>query len=96
MNWYDYWIKHCWMTGWQSIRRSFQMWLDLLTGNYKDYALLPTDDPFKECYEWFWGSLGDDDTLPKQFIEELMQMMEDIESGKEKLIAVDLEDLDYL
>ena len=70
------------------------MWLDLLTGNYKDYALLPTDDPFKECYEWFWGSLGDDDTLPKQFIEELMQMMEDIESGKEKLIAVDLEDLD--
>jgi hypothetical protein len=97
MNWWDYWIGHCWMTGWKSIAGSFRIWRDLMTGNYKDYALIWYDDPYEECYDWFWGTLGDDDTLPKEFLEYLLQMVEDIETGKEKLIPLDesfWEDLD--
>jgi len=89
LNWWEYWIGHCWMTGWQSIRGSFRIWSDLMTGNYKDYALMWYDDPYEECLDWFWGSLGDDDTLPKEFLEHLMQMAEDVRTGKEELIPAD-------
>jgi hypothetical protein len=89
LNWWDYWINHCWMTGWQSIKHSFQNWSDLMTDNWKDYALLNSDDPFEECYGCFWSYLGEDDTLPKEFLEHLQQMVEDIETGKEKLIPMD-------
>ena len=47
------------------------------------------DDPYEECLDWFWGSLGDDDTLPKEFLEHLMQMAEDVRTGKEELIPAD-------
>ena len=84
MNWFDYYIRHCWMTGWQSIRGTFRIWCDLMTGNYKDYALLWYDDPYEECVSWFWGSLGEDETYPKEFLEYLQQMVEDIDAGKVK------------
>lgn len=84
LNWWEYWIGHCWMTGWQSIHGAFRIWRDLMTDNYKDYALLDDDDPYQECYQWFWVSLGEDETYPKFFLEELMQMAEDVESGKVK------------
>ena len=64
-----------------------------MTGNWKDYALMFYDDPYEECNDCFWSYLGDDDTLPKEFLEHLQQMVEDIESGKEKLIPYDVEDL---
>ena len=89
MNWWDYWINHCWMTGWQSINHSFRNWADLMTGNWKDYALMFYDDPYEECNDCFWSYLGDDDTLPKEFLEHLQQMVEDIVTGKEKLIPMD-------
>jgi len=84
MNWFDYYINHCWMTGWQSIRGSFRIWSDLMTGNYKDYALMWYDDPYEECYDWFWQSLGEDNTLSKDFLEHLQRMVEDVQSGKVK------------
>ena len=89
LNWWEYWVGHCWMTGWQSIRGAFRIWADLLGSNYKDYALLKNDDPEQECLEWFWVSLGEDDTYPKEFLEHLLQMMDDIDTGKEKLIPMD-------
>jgi len=89
LNWFDYYINHCWMTGWQSIRRSFRIWSDLMTGNYKDYALMWYDDPYEECYDWFWQSLGDDDTLPKEFLEHLLEMCDRIDRGEEKLIPLE-------
>jgi hypothetical protein len=89
LNWWEYWIGHCWMTGWQSIRHNFCIWSDLMTSNYKNYALLKDDDPEQECLEWFWGSLNEDDVYPKEFLEHLMQMVDDIETGKEKLIPLD-------
>jgi hypothetical protein len=93
MNWWDYWINHCWMTGWQSIKHSFQNWADLMTGNWKDYALMFYDDPYEECNDCFWSYLGEDDTLPKEFLEHLQQMVDRIDRGEEKLIPYDVEDL---
>jgi hypothetical protein len=65
-----------------------------MTGNYKDYGLLPSDDPYTECYEWFWVSLGEDNTYPREFLEYLQQLVYDIDTGKEKLIPMDMEKLD--
>jgi hypothetical protein len=92
MNWFEYWIGHCWMTGWQSIRGAYRIWSDLMTSNYKDYTLMWYDDPYEECYNWFWTSLGEDNSLPKEFLEYLMQMSEDVISGKVKTYPI--EDLD--
>ena len=89
LNWWEYWIGHCWMTGWQSMRMTFRIWADLMTSNYEGYALLKEDDPESECVEWFWASINEDDVYPKEFLEYLLQMMDDIDTGKEKLIPMD-------
>ena len=90
LNWWEYWIGHCWMTGWQSIAGAFRIWGDLMTDNFADYGILASvEDPFTECYEWFWVSLGEDNTYPKEFLEYLQQLCDDIDSGKEKLIPLD-------
>jgi hypothetical protein len=96
LNWWEYWIGHCWMTGWQSIRGAFRIWADLMGSNYKDYALLKNDDPEQECLEWFWVSLGEDECYPKEFLEYLQQMVDDIETGKEELIPLDEDFFDRL
>jgi len=89
MNWWQYWIGHCWMTGWQSIRSNFRMWSDLMGSNYESYALPRTvEDAEQECIEWFWASLVEDDVYPKDFLEYLMQMVDDIETGKEEVILM--------
>jgi hypothetical protein len=80
----EYYITHVFPTGFQSIRGSFRIWADLMTGNYKDYSLMWYDDPYNECYNWFWETLGEDETLPKEFLEHLMQLAEDVRTGKEK------------
>ena len=86
MNWWDYWIGHCWFSGWQSIRHSFQNWADLMTGNWADYGLMFYDDPYEECRDCFWSYLGDDDTLPKEFLEHLQEMVDRIDRGEVELI----------
>jgi len=89
LNWWEYWIGHCWMTGWQSIGMAFRNWSDLMTGNYENYALLDYDDPYTECYEWFWATLGEDECYPKFFLEDLLKMCDRIDRGEEKLIPLD-------
>jgi len=96
MTWIDYYINHCWFSGWQNIRGSFRIWRDLMTGNYKDYALMWYDDPYEECLSWFWSQLGEDDTLPKEFLEHLQQMVDDIESRRVKTIPFTKEMFDEL
>jgi hypothetical protein len=88
MNWFEYYIGHCWMTGWREIWNNFKMWRDLISGNYENYALLEEDDPYQECYEWFWASINMDETLPKEFLEYLMEMCDRIDRGEEKLIPL--------
>jgi len=90
MNWWDYWIGHCWMTGWQSIRMNFRVWANLMGSNYEELSIMSSvDDPEAECLEWFWVGLNEDDVYPKEFLEYLMKMVDDIETGKEKLIPMD-------
>lgn len=89
LNWFEYWIGHCWMTGWQSMRMTFRIWGDLLGSNYDGYALLKEDDPEAECIDWFWVSLNEDDTYPKEFLEELMQMADDVATGKVETYPLD-------
>lgn len=89
LNWWEYWIGHAWMTGWQSIGIAFRIWCDLMSSNYDGYGLLKDDDPEQECIEWFWQSLGEDEVYPKEFLEHLMQLAEDVRTGKEKVILMD-------
>lgn len=63
-----------------------------MTGNWKDYGLMFYDDPYESCYDCFWSYLGEDDTLPKEFLEHLHQMVDDIESGKVKTYPMNLDD----
>jgi hypothetical protein len=86
-------LLRAWVQQWSC---NFRIWADLMTNNYDRYVLLEEDDPYQECYEWFWASINIDDILSKEFLEELYQMfleelyqmIDDIESGKEKLIPM--------
>ena len=89
LNWWEYWISHCWMTGWQSIGGAFRIWADLMGSNYADYSLPRTvEDPEQECIEWFWATLGEDEVYPKEFLEYLLQMCADIDSGKVETVPL--------
>ena len=93
MNWFDYWIGHCWFTGWQSIRGAFRIWSDLMTSNYKDYALLKNDNAEQECMSWFWVSLGEDNVYPKSFLEYLYDLVEKVDRGEVEMVPFNLDDL---
>ena len=84
MSWVEYIFTHLIPTWFRSFGDNFRMWSDLMTGNYASYALLKNDDPFEECYSWFWTSINLDETYPKEFLESLMQMADDVETGKVK------------
>ena len=60
-----------------------------MTSNYGSYSLLKDDDPEEECKDWFWCNINLDDTYPKEFLEYLHQMVDDIESGKVKTYTLD-------
>lgn len=89
MNWWQYYVGHCLATGWREMWNNFKMWRDLISGNYDNYALLADDDPYEECYSWFWFGINSDETYPKEFLEHLLQMVEDIDSGKVKTYPAD-------
>jgi hypothetical protein len=55
--------------------------------SYQDYALLKNDDPLELCILYFWDSL-EDEIYPKKFLESLLQMVDDIETGKEEVIPM--------
>jgi len=46
-----------------------------------------------ECQGWFWVLLGEDNVLPKFFLEELQEMIERIDRGEEELIEMNFEEL---
>ncbi len=98
MTWTEYIFTHLIPTWFSSFNDNFRMWRDLMTGNYENYALLKDDDPFQECYEWFWTSINLDETYPKEFLEYLQQMVDDIDSGKVKTYPLEdvMKELDDL
>jgi hypothetical protein len=64
--------------------------LDDRMAEYENYALPRTvEDPEEECRDWFWGTLGEDEVYPKEFLEYLLQMVEDIELGKVETYSMD-------
>jgi len=82
MTWFEYIFTHLIPTWFQSFNDNFRMWRDLVTRDYEKYTLLKDDDPFQECYDWFWSSINLDETYPKEFLEYLLQMVDDIDTGK--------------
>ena len=96
LNWFEYYIGHCLQTGWREMWNNFKMWRDLLSGNYEDYALLPDDDPYEECYNWFWTSINLDETYPKEFLGYLQDLVDKIDRGEEKLIPLTQDFFDEL
>jgi hypothetical protein len=85
LSWFEYILFSCIQQGWVNCYYSFQNWKDLIFNEYQGYALLKTDDPLEQCILYFWDSLSDD-IYPKEFLESLMQMSDDVRTGKEKLI----------
>ena len=63
--------------------------------NYQDYALLVSDDPLEQCILYFWDSL-EGDIYPKEFLEHLMQLADDVATGKEEVIPMDEDFFDRL
>ena len=90
MNWWQYWVGHCFMTGWTSMYYNFHTWMDLVwfEDNQKNYTLLKDDEPFEQCYLTFWYDLGADDTYSKNFLEYLMGLADEVEKGEVELIPL--------
>ena len=88
MSWIEYYWHSCFIQGWYNCWYSFANWKDLVFNNYKDYALLVSDDPLEQCILYFWDSL-EDEIYPKHFLDSLLQMVDDIETGKEKVYPID-------
>jgi hypothetical protein len=88
LSWLEYTWHSCIIQGWYNCWYAFKNWADLMGNNYQEYALLKDDNPLEQCILYFWDSL-EDEIYPKEFLEHLMQMVDDIETGKEKLIPVD-------
>lgn len=86
MSYFEYLFTHCIPTGFQSFRRAFYFWIKLLQGDISDYAFYKEkfndtdEDLFQMVRESFWAQL-EDDVLPKEFLEGLMQQVEDINNG---------------
>ena len=90
MSWYRYVWFHCILTGWDQCHRAFQMWCDLMTDNYEHYAILDSDDPFECCQMYFWDEL-EDDIMPKEYIEYLIDLMH--ESAENCVTIEELEEM---
>jgi hypothetical protein len=88
LSWLEYIWFSCIIQGWANFYYAYKNWGDLMGNNYQDYALLKDDDPLELCILYFWDSL-EDEIYPKFFLEELMQMVDDIDTGKEKVYPLD-------
>lgn len=76
-------LLRAWLQQWNC---NYRIWADLITGNYERYALFKEDNPYQECYDWFWACINLDDTLSKEYLETLYQMMDDIDTGIVKTV----------
>ena len=87
MSWVEYYWNSCIIQGWYNCWYSYKNWADLMGNNYQDYALLKTDDALEQCILYFWDSL-EDEIYPKHFLDSLLQMADDVKTGKEKVIPM--------
>lgn len=85
LSWFNYIWYSCILQGWYNCSYSFRNWADLMGNNYQDYALLDSDDPLEQCILYFWDSL-ESEIYSKDFLESLLQMSNDVKTGKVKTI----------
>ena len=85
---FDYIWNSCIRQGWYNCWYAYKNWADLMGNNYQDYALLKEDDPLEQCILYFWDSL-EDEIYSKNFLESLLQMADDVRTGKEEVIPMD-------
>ena len=83
LSWIEYILFSCLQQGWYNCWYSFKNWADLMGNNYTGYGILSEDDDLEWCIDYFWSSL-EDEIYPKFFLEELLQMTDDIDTGKVK------------
>lgn len=97
MSQFEYWFRYCIPSGFQSMRYAFLNWMDLVwfSDNQKDYALLKDDDPFEQCRLYFWDELQEE-VYPKEFIEEIYELSEQVDRGEVELIPFDESMLDEI
>ena len=88
LSWIEYIWFSCILQGWYNCWYAFKNWGDMMGDNYQEYALLVSDDPLEQCILYFWDSL-EDEIYPKEFLESLMQMADDVETGKVKTYPMD-------
>ena len=69
-----------------------------MTDNLDNYALMRDDDPLEECRDWFWTSLNEDEVYPKEFLEHLLELVDEVKTGKVKTYSWEefKEDLELL
>ena len=88
LSWFEYIVFSCIQQGWMNCWYAFQNWKDLMFNEYQDYALLVSDDPLEQCILYFWDGL-EDDIYPKDFLDHLLQLSDDVRTGKEKVVPLD-------
>ena len=84
MTWYKYITSYLIPSWFNSFKYNFGMWADLMTDKCDNYAILEDDDPYQECYNWFWESINLDDTASKDMLDKLKIMVDKIDSGEIK------------
>lgn len=97
---FDYIFKHCIPSGFHSIRSAFYFWIRLLQGDLSDYEIYKTlkhkyskEEMFEMLRNDFWWSL-EDDVLPKEFLENLYKLVEEVNKGEVELTPFNIEDFD--
>jgi hypothetical protein len=85
LSWVEYIWNSCILQGWYNCWYSFKNWSDLMGNNYTGYGILEEDDDLEWCIDYFWSSL-EDEIYPKEFLEYLMQLADDVAIGKEKVV----------
>lgn len=78
ISWIKYIFGYLLFAGWREIGYNFRLWSILMTDTYDEIPLFDEE----KSYDYFWSSLNYDEILPKEFLESLYQMMDDVESGK--------------
>lgn len=73
------------LQGIDEVKSNVMNWFDLMTDNYEEYFSFDSETKAESCRLNFWDGLNEQ-VYEKEFIEEIYEIMEDIESGKVKLI----------
>lgn len=90
MSWIKYIFEYLLFAGWREMGYNFRLWFILMTDGYDEIPLFDAED----SYNYFWSSLNSDEILPKEFLEGLYQMVDDVESGRVSTFPLTIDEFD--